>query len=105
MTWILILFLVIVFTFPRVEQPHILYRYRIRDLEVIICSQKMVNTWWRMTGGQRYWRKVHAFSYYDHREDKYYIILPPNPNERLIGHEFKHILDWEKEKIREYKIK
>ncbi len=106
MTWALLFLaiLTILTSSPKEKNRHYFEKHHIKDLTVVFMDKKTINTWWKMIGGQRDWEKVHAFSYYDHKKDKYYIILPPNADHKLIGYEFSHILEWsKKEKIRQVK--
>jgi len=79
------------------ENLHPFEKYFIEeDINVIFTDEKIINTWWRLIGGQKDWEKVHAFTYYDHKQNVFYIVLPKNASFDLIGYEFNHILEWKK---------
>ena len=79
------------------ENLHFFEKYFIEeDINVIFTDEKIINTWWKLIGGQKDWEKVHAFTYYDHKQNVFYIVLPKNASFNLIGYEFNHILEWKK---------
>jgi len=91
--------ILLVFFFVSVSSAKVYWeQYDLSDVIVIITTHKAINTAWRMIGGQKDWKEVYAFSYYNHKNGKYYVYLPINASEKLIGHEFKHILEWKRKK-------
>lgn len=101
MAWV-ILFLAVVLSFldpPKQSDKYYFEKYSIENLTVVFMDRRVINTWWRLVGGQKDWEKVHAFTYYDPKKNMYYIILPPNADKSLIGYEFNHILEWKRKKL------
>ncbi|RLE14668.1 hypothetical protein DRI96_01085 [Candidatus Aerophobetes bacterium] len=97
MAWIasILVILTVLSLSPKLKQNDPYFKqYFIEKVTVVFTDTKTINTWWRLIGGQKQWQKVHAFTYYDHKKDMYYIVLPPNADNNLIGYEFSHILEW-----------
>ena len=86
------------------SEAHYFQEQHIENLTVVFMDKEAINTWWALIGGKKDWEKVHAFSYYDHEKDMYYIVLPPDADHALIGYEFSHILEWNGKKAKQTKI-
>lgn len=94
----------LVFLFTAIANAKIAFdQYDFTDVVVIVTTHDVINTAWKMIGGQRKWKEVYAFSYFDHKKNKYYVYLPVGASEALIGHEFAHILKWKGANVREVK--
>jgi len=107
MIWAIILLAVGAFLLNSPKQnnkTHYFKKQHIENLTVVFADRETINTWWALIGGKKDWEKVHAFSYYDHKKNIYYIVLPPDADNKLIGYEFSHILEWDNKKTRQTKL-
>jgi len=75
-------------------------KFDFSDVVVIVTTHEVINTAWKLVGGQKDYKEVYAFSYFDHKKGKYYVYLPVGANEALVGHEFSHILRWKGAKVK-----